>query len=184
MKRVLVITGATGSGKTTVSKYLQSKHHLPKVITHTTRKPREGEADGFDYYFETHESMRKLTLLEQVTYDFNQYGSSMEGLDQAWEKADLVTIVLDSKGATTYKEVLGDQAVVIFLTVSEPDALKERLANRGDEKIALIQRIESAEYHRDLKIPKQLDGQSKVIVNDNWNETKQELDRIVTELKD
>ncbi|MGO2298977.1 guanylate kinase [Paucilactobacillus nenjiangensis] len=183
MKRVLVITGATGSGKTTVSKYLQSKYHLPKVITHTTRKPREGETNGVDYNFETRESMRKLDLLEQVTYDFNLYGSSMEGLNQAWKKDDLVTIVLDTKGAVTYKQKLGDQAVIVFLTVSEPDSLKDRLASRGDERIALVQRIKSAEYHRDLKIPKQLDGHSHVIVNDDWNQTKIALGHIMDQLK-
>ena len=45
-KKIIVITGASGTGKTTISKYLQDTYHIPSVITHTTRLPRVGEKDG------------------------------------------------------------------------------------------------------------------------------------------
>ncbi|WP_318530553.1 AAA family ATPase [Apilactobacillus micheneri] len=42
-EKLIVITGATGSGKTTVRNYLVDQYHVGKVITHTTRSPRKNE---------------------------------------------------------------------------------------------------------------------------------------------
>lgn len=184
MKRVLVITGATGSGKTTVSNYLLAKYGMPKVITHTTRAPRPGETDNVDYHFETKESMKHLHLLEQVQYDHHRYGSSYEALDQGWQENPLITIVLDTKGAQTYHEQLGDRAVIIFMTVSQPKALVSRLSARGDQMRALKQRIASQEYQRDLKLPVSLRHVAHLIVNDDWHTTQRKLDRLVASLSD
>lgn len=102
--KVIVITGASGTGKTTISRYLEDKYRIPHVITHTTRAPRTGEKNGVDYYFETKESFDKNHFLEQVEYSGNKYGSSVEGLEQAWQKSPLVSIVVDSKGAIAYQK--------------------------------------------------------------------------------
>lgn len=121
--KVFVITGAAGTGKTTVANYLRKKYDMAKVITHTTRLPRANEKDGVDYYFETRSSMQKRHLLEQVEYDHHLYGSSIEGLENGWRHHQFDVIVLDTKGALTYRAKLGDQAVIIFLTVSHPQQL-------------------------------------------------------------
>lgn len=178
-KKVFVITGATGSGKTTVARYLKQHYDMFKVITHTTRIPRSNEQNGVDYYFEDQQSMRKLHLLEKVEYDHHLYGSSMEALQKGWATHDYDVIVLDTKGAITYKEKLGDQAVIIFLTVSRLTKLAERLKARGDLKTAISSRLNSSEYRRDLNLPPQLKGKAHVIVNDNWQRTTTALDRIM-----
>lgn len=178
-KKVFVITGATGSGKTTVARYLKQHYGMYKVITHTTRAPRSNEQDGVDYYFEDQQSMQQLHLLEKVEYDHHWYGSSLEGLEKGWANHDYDVIVLDTKGAITYKEKLGDQAVVIFLTVSRLAKLAERLKARGDLKAAILSRLHSDEYKRDLTLPRQLKGQAHVIVNDNWLRTTAALDQIM-----
>ena len=178
-KKVFVITGATGSGKTTVARYLKKHYDMSKVITHTTRTPRSNERNGIDYYFEDQQSMEKLHLLEKVEYDHHWYGSSLEGLQKGWQNHDYDVIVLDTKGAITYKEKLGDQAVIIFLTVSGLNKLAERLEARGDMKAAISSRLNSNEYRRDLTLPRQLKGRAHVIVNDNWKRTTKALDRIM-----
>ena len=178
-KKVFVITGATGSGKTTVARYLKKHYDMFKVITHTTRTPRSNERNGIDYYFEDQQSMEKLHLLEKVEYDHHWYGSSLEGLQKGWQNHDYDVIVLDTKGAITYKEKLDDQAVIIFLTVSRLNKLAERLKARGDLKAAISSRLNSNEYRRDLTLPRQLKGRAHVIVNDNWKRTTKALDRIM-----
>lgn len=178
-KKVFVITGATGSGKTTVARYLKKKYDMFKVVTHTTRAPRSGEQDGVDYYFEDRASMDQLHLLEKVEYDHHLYGSSLEGLKRGWHDHHFDVIVLDTKGAITYKQKLGDQAVVIFLTVSHFKKLAERLKSRGDLKKAIQSRLNSDEYERDLILPKELKGKAHVIVNDNWVDTTKKLDQIL-----
>lgn len=179
-KKVFVITGATGSGKTTVARYLKNKYDMSKVITHTTRPPRPGEYNGVDYYFEDNDSMQQLHLLEKVEYDHHLYGSSFEGLEKGWQNHSNDVIVLDTKGAITYKEKLGDKVVIIFLTVSHLKKLAERLKSRGDLKKAISSRLKSNEYKRDLSLPKELRGYAHVVVNDNWQLTTRQIDRIVS----
>lgn len=177
---VFVITGAAGSGKTTVANYLQQKYGMHRVITHTTRTPRPGEQDGIDYHFETVASMKKLHLLEQVEYDQSQYGSSLEGLEEGWTNGHDDVIVLDTKGALTYHEKLGDRAVIIFLTVTHMASLAKRMTLRGDKLSAIRSRVKSKEYRRDLALPHDLDGIAHVIVNDRWKKTQAQLDSVVS----
>ncbi len=180
-KRVFVITGATGTGKTTVSDYLRDYYHMPKVITHTTRPPRKGEMNGVDYYFEDDASFDKNHYLEQVAYSGYRYGSSHEGIDAGFEKNPYITIVLDTKGAITYAKELGDEAVIIFLTVSQNEDLIDRMTKRGDDTVMLQERLDSPEYRRDLTLPVELNDVAHVIVNDDLDSTKKKIDTLVTE---
>lgn len=180
---VIVITGATGTGKTTVSTYLKSKFNIPRIITHTTRPKRPGEQDGVDYYFETDDSFANNHYLESVVYSGYQYGSSYEGLDRAFEKADLVSIVLDTKGAETYATQLGEQATILFLTVGKDVQLHERLKDRGDQVEMIQSRIKSKEYKRDLTLPDSLIDVATVVQNDDWAKTETVLDQLILSLK-
>ncbi|MFC6176838.1 guanylate kinase [Companilactobacillus huachuanensis] len=177
-KKIIVITGASGTGKTTISKYLQDTYHIPSVITHTTRLPRVGEKDGKDYHFETKDSFLKNHYLERVEFSGNWYGSSEESLNKTWEKYDAASIVVDTKGAISYKEKYGDQAVVIFLEV-DLDTVTKRLAGRGDDINRLKARINSDEFHRDLNIPSELRGKCYKITNNNIEITKESVNKIL-----
>ncbi|TGD20183.1 nucleoside/nucleotide kinase family protein [Levilactobacillus suantsaiihabitans] len=181
--KVLVITGATGTGKTTVQNYLVSHYPVTKVITHTTRPPRQGEVDGVDYYFETPASFPQNHYLESVVYAGYHYGSSKEGLARGFKRAPFDAIVLDSAGAITYAQELGDQAVIIFLTVSQPDKLAHRLSKRGDDEHMMAQRLASAEYRRDLTMPLALQGKAIQLNNDDWQQTQIKLDDLMTRLQ-
>lgn len=178
-RKVFVLTGNTGTGKTTVANYLNEFYEMPKVITHTTRPPREGEIDQVDYYFESEQSFKENHYLESVAYANYRYGSSYEGLERAWEKSPLITIVLDTAGAKTYSEKLGGEAVVIFLTVTKPDEILGRLSKRGDNLEETRRRMASEEYKRDVQLPQSLQGIAHVVVNDDWLSTKEKIDNIV-----
>lgn len=179
-KHVFIICGAAGSGKTTVANYLREHYHMHRVITHTTRKPRPGEQDGVDYHFEDDASMARLHLLEKVTYDGAQYGSSYEGLKEGWQQGKDCVIVLDTAGARTYHQQLADQAVIIFLTVSQLTVLAKRMTQRGDQRAAIKSRLHSKEYRRDLNLPAELTEIAQVITNDQWALTCQQLEQLVS----
>ncbi|UQS86304.1 guanylate kinase [Nicoliella spurrieriana] len=179
-KMVLVITGAAGSGKTTICKYICAKYHLPKVVTHTTRAPRQGEHDGIDYYFESDASFAQKHFLESVHYSGAQYGSSIEGLEAAWQTAPLACIVLDTKGALAYQRALSDQVLTIYLTVDvgkdSAAALRKRMEARGDDPEKIAKRMQSAENKRDQQIPQELMGHATIIKNNDLPTAHRDVD--------
>lgn len=184
MKRlVYVITGAAGSGKTSVQRYLIAKYQMSKVITHTTRVPRQNERDGVDYYFENPTSFARNHYLEKVQYSGHQYGSSYEGIERAWQNSADAVIVLDTKGAITYAKELGDQAVIIFMQVADLNELAERMKKRGDSPELIEQRLVSPENQRDLQLPQELVSKAHVISNVDWENTQTQVDQVIAETK-
>lgn len=179
--KVYVLTGAAGSGKTTVQQYLMDHYQMAKVITHTTRAPRANEQDTVDYYFETPTSFENNHYLESVDYSGKRYGSSMEGLKRAWQKNSNACIVLDTAGAITYANELKSQAVIIYLQVRDTKTLVHRMQTRGDQADVIEQRLHSDENQRDLHLPAALINVAHVINNDDWQSTKQQVDQIVAQ---
>lgn len=182
MRQVIVITGATGTGKTTVSQYLRQRFQVPRIVTHTTRPKRPGEREGVDYYFESDASFAKQHFLESVNYAGFKYGSSYEGLERSFQTAPIVSIVLDTQGALTYLKELGEQVAILFLTVSQTGILKDRIEQRGDQMAMVEARIQSEEYHRDLELPAELNETAKVIQNDDWEQTKRILNDFMVDV--
>lgn len=181
-KKLIVITGAAGTGKTTVSRYLSQHYPICRVLTHTTRPPRQGEHDGQDYYFETPDSFFENHFVEYVRYAGHLYGSSKEGLARAFEKSDLACLVLDTKGAETYLKQFPGLVSVLYLTVPDVSQLQVRMQARGDNVLALQQRLESKEYLRDLKLSQALQSKVTVLVNDDWATTQTKLQAFMQQL--
>ena len=76
---MIVICGRTCAGKDTLGKWLEERHGFEKVISYTTRPPREGEVDGKDYYFIT-----------SVTFDkMRSNGDFAETTDYKQENGDI-----------------------------------------------------------------------------------------------
>ncbi|KLI76822.1 MULTISPECIES: guanylate kinase [Lacticaseibacillus] len=180
--KLIVITGATGTGKTTVSAYLRDNYRIHRVMTHTTRPARKGEKNGVDYYFETPASFATKHFIEKVTYAGYEYGSSHESLEKNWAKHPFLSIVLDTKGAITYVQELPKEVVVLFLTIDDPTVLKDRLLGRGDDPAMVAARLKSPEYKRDLTLPAELKPFATVIKNDSWDEAREQVDRFMKDL--
>lgn len=176
MKKILVISGASGAGKTTIKQYLISKYQMAPIITHTTRKKRVGEQDGKDYYFETKTSFFTKNYLEYVEYDGNFYGSSYEGIQNALTQSDWAVIVLDTKGALSYLEKLPQQTKFIYVTVKDTSVLQQRLYQRGDQIHHVMQRLASVEAKRDITLPKALAKHAFILENDDLQQTFRKLD--------
>ena len=181
--QLIVITGASGTGKTTVSTYLHTHYQVARVITHTTRPMRAGETNGVDYYFETPTSFAQNHYIEHVTYAGYSYGSSYEALDRAFAQSNYASIVLDTAGAISYVQQLDPKPAALFLTLEQPHVLKQRLLNRGDEPAMITQRLQSDEYRRDLTLPPALAGVATVVTNDKWPEAKRAIDQFFQQLQ-
>ena len=76
---MILLVGASASGKTEVAKLLKSLFGIKKAITHTSRKIRPSEKDGVDYFFVTRERFKEAIeneeLLEWTEFVGNYYGT-------------------------------------------------------------------------------------------------------------
>ena len=149
-KLLLVLTGTSGSGKTTLcSRFLKEIPSTARVITTTTRAPRESETNGIDYHFETDENFRKRIergdFLEYAEVYGHFYGTAKASLlDEVYAEKDLI-ICLDVQGAQTLKakwnnSTMGRRLATIFVCPASLDELKLRLIKRGTDNASTIQK--------------------------------------------
>ena len=139
-KNVYIVVGMTCSGKTTTMENLENEHDYKKMITSTTREPREGEIDGVNYFFLTKESfeekIKNNMFVEYVKQKGDKYyGLGLNSLDNI--KNSIPYVILEPMGAKNAKDFFDNNEnfnpIVIFLNVSQNIAL-ERLSKRGSEE--------------------------------------------------
>ena len=134
---LIVVSGASGTGKGTVCKKLLSK--LPNIyysISATTRQPREGETDGVEYFFLTVEEFKKKIaegkFLEYAEVYGNFYGTPSYKIEEHLKRGENVLLEIDTQGALKVMEKCSD-GVYIFLLPPSLEELYNRIKNRGTE---------------------------------------------------
>ena len=137
---MIVLTGPSASGKTATCLYLQSHYGIKKVITHTTRKMRDGEVNDVDYHFVTEEEFERLknedAFIETVSFNGNHYGTSKK--EVALDKC----MAVEFNGAKTYKS-FNDPKIVLFYMDLDQETCRERMLSRGDDPVKVKNRIEN-----------------------------------------
>lgn len=134
-RQVVVIAGPTGSGETTFTKELMLSYpNFVKLVTATTRPPRPGEKEGFDYYFFSKEKFFELVqdgTIPEYTHVVNRdawYGTYLPDLEQKLSEGKIVIVNTDLKGMRFYKEHY--RAVTIFIKPKSLDVLRFRITRR------------------------------------------------------
>lgn len=135
---MIVLAGASASGKTEVAKVLAKKYNIEKVITTTTRPKRIHEVDGADYFFISNEEFLKKIqdgdFVEYTEYNGHYYGSSKDQISSN------KCIVIDPKGMAAYRH-LNDKRIVIFFLDSLEKTRYKRMLERGDDEEKAHSRI-------------------------------------------
>lgn len=144
---MIIITGASASGKSLAAKNLELHYGFKKAITTTTRELREGEVDGVDYFFITKEEFEKRLkegkFVEHTLYNNNYYGC---GVDQV---ADDRVIVVDPNGLHSFLK-LNKENIVTFLLTCSDEVREKRMIGRGDKKEKIEERLRNDKYDFDL----------------------------------
>lgn len=151
--KLIVFSAPSGSGKTTIVKYLltQLQLHLDFSISATSRYMRDGEINGKDYYFISPEDFQKKIaenafVEHEEVYKDNFYGTLKTELERIWSEGKHVIFDIDVVGGLNIKNQYPDQTLAIFVNPPSVDELERRLKFRqteSDEKIAM--RLEKAE---------------------------------------
>ena len=176
--RLFVISGASGVGKSTVLKrVLDSKENITFSVSATTRAPREGEQDGVNYYFVSHETFRQMIENgEFVEYDDhmkNYYGTPRRQLDEKLEKGDVI-LDIEPVGAFNVRAQC-PEAVLIFIAPPSYEELERRLRSRGDTPEDQIQvRLERARWEME-----QSQKYDYIVINDRVETCADEILNII-----
>ncbi|MCR5609345.1 MAG: guanylate kinase [Lachnospiraceae bacterium] len=174
-----VVSGFSGAGKGTVLKKLMSEHSEYKLsVSATTRKPREGEVDGKDYFFLTKEQFESMIekdeLVEWAEYVSNYYGTPKSYIEEQLTIGNTVILEIEIQGALNIKKKY-PEACLIFLAPPGFKDLKDRLINRGTEEIEVInRRLERAKEEAPY-----ISYYDHLIINDNLDECVDEVDRTI-----
>ena len=72
---IIVLLGASGSGKSTIERELSAHHGFEKIVSYTTRKPRENEENGKDYYFVDNDTFKEI-LNRDLFAEYDEYSQN------------------------------------------------------------------------------------------------------------
>ena len=167
---IVILSSPSGAGKTSLVKEISAKNSFTISVSHTTRKPRNNELDGIDYYFVTQNEFKKLIskkkFLEYAEVFNHYYGSSKDIVFKKLDKGQNVIFDIDWQGTEQIKQKkLKYKIITIFILPPSRKELFNRLLNRdlNDEKNAM-ERMK--QFDKDVVHWKNYDF---VVINDNFN---------------
>lgn len=161
-----IVSGFSGAGKGTLMKELLKRHdNYALSISATTRNPREGEADGREYFFVTEENFRDMiekdALIEYAQYVKHFYGTPKEYVLNQMKKGKDVILEIEIQGALKIKERF-PETILIFVMPPSAEELKRRLIGRGTESMEVI----NARLRRASEEAKGMEAYDYILIND------------------
>ena len=179
--KLVIISGFSGVGKGTVVKELLKNYdHYVLSVSMTTRKPREGEENGVNYYFVTNEEFERMInedgFLEHAGYADHYYGTPKAFvLDNIAAGRDVI-LEIEVQGAMQIKEKYPD-AVLVFITTPNAAEMARRLIGRKTETHEQILR----RFKRAVEEAEDMKNYDYIVVNDKLEDSVKEVDRVVVE---
>ena len=182
LHKLFVISSPSGGGKTSlINKLFEDSRsvNFEKSISDTSRKKRQGDLEGKDYYFLSEKDFKdKVKKEEYVEYAIvfgNFYGTSKEEIKTKYNNSNLI-LELDWQGAYAVKELF-DDARLIFLVPPSLEDLKQRLVTRNlDSPESIENRLSEAK--KEISKSEIYDF---LILNDDFDKAFEDLSQILFE---
>lgn len=176
---LFIITAASGAGKTSLVKELLVKDSQVKLsVSHTTRKPRLGEQNGVHYHFvDENEFIQILNaggFLESADVHGAKYGTAQSAVDTALQAGFDVILEIDWQGAAQVRNIY-PQSISIFILPPSLEALEQRLNNRGQDSVEVINKRVAA-AREEMRHVVEFDY---VTINDKFDAALQDLQAIM-----
>ncbi|WP_026092349.1 guanylate kinase [Calidifontibacillus oryziterrae] len=176
---LFVLSGPSGVGKGTVRKALfEGDINLQYSISATTRKPREGEKDGVDYFFKSKQEFETMIeqnkLLEYAQFVGNYYGTPIDYVKETLDHGKDVLLEIEVQGAMQVRKAF-PEAVLIFLIPPSLEELKNRIVGRGTETEDIVKdRLDTAKIEIEM-----MNAYDYVVVNDQVEKACERIQAIV-----
>lgn len=172
MKKIIVLLGASATGKDTVAKHISEKYNIPIAISYTTRPMRSNETQGVEYYFisddEMHEKFKNGEVIEHTSYYIQSEDVSYTYANVVgeFEKGDYILTILNPHGLYQFnKSQYKDNLVSIMLNCDarvrlirslnrdENVNVKEVLDREIRDELDFIERRPKTDYEIDTNKP-------------------------------
>ncbi len=179
---MFIIEAPSGTGKSTVIKeLLKQDHNLKFSVSVTTRKPREGEKEGVDYYYISDEQYNDF-LAQDAFYEYvdsqygSRYGTLRSEVDSFINVGQDVIFDMDWIGARQMRLKAPDDVVSIYLLPPSVKEVRRRLINRGTDSMEVINKrmdliVEKIKHWREFDY---------VLVNADVEETIKKIQKIIS----
>jgi len=181
MGKILALYGPSAAGKSEIQKKLTSMN-LPKLVTATTRPPREKEMQGVHYHFfdrPTFEKNIKLgKFVEWTNYNNEYYGTLKLTIKDVIKSNTIGHIILDIQGIIALKK--NSPGVVAVYIGANLASISRRLLERGSSQEEIQWRINKA-VNDELAISYQNIADYIIWNNDgtSFNETINKINKII-----
>ncbi len=179
---IVILSSPSGCGKTTIVKsLLAADNNLCMSVSATTRKPREGEIDGKDYFFLDKEKfkshIKENYFLEyaEVFGDERYYGTPKMFVEKKLNNGLDVIFDIDYQGSIQVKNNLPDDVVTIFILPPSMEELKRRLSSRASDSAEEIE-IRLSEARKEIEHHNLYDY---IVVNDDLEESIKKIQAII-----
>ena len=172
-KKIVVLTGGSGSGKSFYEKFLNI-NGFEKFVSHTTREARikDNEKNGVDYYFVTKEEFKNVEMLETTIVKDSFYGLS---LNEYLSKNNNCVVVVDPNGTKQLIDKLGKENLVTILLDINLEERKQNMLDRGDTIEAIEKRLLNEDFVNDYY---NLGLKPDILIQEKLNDPKILLDKI------
>ena len=180
---LLVVSGPSGAGKGTICKALLNKNDKIKLsVSATTRKPRNGEVHGVNYFFIEKEEFTTMIengeFLEYAQIYDNFYGTPKSAIIECLENGQDVILEIEMQGAKQIKEVY-PEGVFIFVLPPSLEELKSRIVGRGTETQEEIEKRFSCAFEE----INQIVNYDYFIVNEDIEKSVNDVEAIIASEK-
>ncbi|WP_448904105.1 guanylate kinase [Eubacterium sp.] len=176
---LIILSAPSGCGKDTVFKAIKDlRNDVVESISATTRKPRDGEVEGVNYYFKSESDFQLMVvndeLLEYARYNNCYYGTPVSEVEKAINDGKICFLIIDVQGAQSILKVRPD-AISIFLLPPSLDILEKRLINRStNDSEDVKNRMKIAQREIDMA-----PLYKYIVVNDDLNECVNKINDII-----
>ncbi len=179
---LIILSGPSGVGKGTIREKVMadSSLNLSYSVSLTTRKPRDGEKDGVDYFFVSNEEFEKRIqeglLLEYTRFVKHSYGTPKDYVEKLRNEGKNVLLEIEVNGARQVMRAMRkDKPVSIFILPPSFDELERRIRGRCTECEAAIQeRLKQA--RAECKLADQYEYR---VINDTIEDCAAQIIRII-----
>ncbi|MGM0608443.1 MAG: guanylate kinase [Candidatus Muiribacteriota bacterium] len=177
---IIVISGPSGVGKTTLSNRLVEKFDdMDFSVSVTTRNPRTNEKDKAEYEFVSEKKFREMIsenqFAEWASVHGNLYGTKRSTLKNALDKGKNVLLEIDVQGGLQIKGQFPLDTVMMFIAPPDHNELKRRLTGRKTDDNEVIEK----RLFNSLKEMLYIDNYEYFVVNDNLDEAYNILKNII-----